>query len=126
MRNLFRRSPQLMKIVTRITTPKSCKLSALRMRRDKALYTASAEKAGLKMIAKFTPGQAAFRKRELSFEQWRVVKRLLTDLLTDAAGRDVVGSENSLREYLNENTHFQYEAGTFKSQLGNKVTCENN
>ena len=56
------------------------------MRRDKEVHTASAEKANLKIIAKFTPEQAASLKRELSFEQWRVVERLLTDV----AGRDIV------------------------------------
>ena len=33
-----------------------------------------------------------------------------------------MGSENSLRSYLNENTNHEYEAGSFTSQLGNKVT----
>ena len=88
------------------------------MRRDKETYSASAKKANLKIMAKFTSEQAASLKRELSFEQWRVVKRLLTDV----AGLDIVGSENSLRSYLNENTNHEYEAGSFTSQLGNKVT----
>ena len=61
---------------------------------------------------------AASLKRELSFEQWRVFKRLLTDV----AGRDIVGSENNLLSYLNENNNHEYEAGSFTSQLGNKVT----
>ena len=44
------------------------------MRRDKSLHTASAERANLKILAKFTAEQAASLKRELSFEQWRVIK----------------------------------------------------
>ena len=35
-----------------------------------------------------------------------------------------MGSENSLRSYLNENTNHEYEAGSFTSQLGNKVTFD--
>ena len=88
------------------------------MRRDKSLYTASAERANLKILAKFTAEQAASLKRELSFEQWRVIKRLLTD----GAGRDIVGSENNLRNFLKENNHHEYEAGSFTSKLSNKVT----
>ena len=88
------------------------------MHRDKEVYNASAEKANLKIIAKFTPEQAASLEQELSFEQWRVVKRLLIDV----AGRDIVGSKNNLRSYLNENNNHKDETGSFTSQLGNKVT----
>ena len=88
------------------------------MRRDKALYTAPTEKVNLKILATFTPKQAASLKRELSFEQWRVIKRLLIDV----AGRDVIGSENDLHNFLKENSRHDYEAGSFTSKLGNKVT----
>ena len=50
------------------------------MHRDKETYSASAEKANLKIMAKFTSEQAASLKRESSFEQWQVVERLLTDV----------------------------------------------
>ena len=88
------------------------------MKRYKTTYSESAEKAGLKILAKFTPEQSASLKRELSFEQWRSVKRLLTDV----AGRHIVGSENTLCNFLKETCQHEYETGTFLSEKGNKVT----
>ena len=42
--------------------------------------------------------------------------------MTGVAGRDIVGSENNLRNFLKENNHHEYETGSFTSKLGNKVT----
>ena len=81
------------------------------IRRGKSLYSRSAEQAGLKIFGTFSEAQAASLQRELSFQQWRAVKRLLTDV----SGRDVVGSERRLRQFLHDNCNFEYETGSFES-----------
>ena len=88
------------------------------IKRNKKLYSNSAEKAGLKIFGTFSESQAASLKRELSFQQWRAVKRLLVDV----SGRDVVGSEKKLRQFLQQNCNFEYETGSFESNQGKCVT----
>ena len=88
------------------------------IKRNKKLYSNSAEKAGLKIFGTFSESQAASLKRELSFQQWRAVKRLLVDV----SGRDVVGSEKKLRQFLQQNCNFEHETGSFESNQGKCVT----
>ena len=77
-----------------------------------------AEKAGFHLFKKFTLEKAASLKRELSFEQWRTVKRLLKDV----TGRDVIGSEQKLRNYIEDKCYYQFEAGSFVSSNSRTVT----
>ena len=57
-------------------------------------------------------------KKEMPFELWRTVKRVLHDF----AGGDVVGAEKNIRESLEEK-YFQYECGSFHtSENGQEKT----
>ena len=96
--------------------PKLCK--QLVLSRETKVYSRSAKQAGLKIFGTFSEAQAASLKRELSFQQWQGVKRLLTDV----SGRDVVGSERKLRQFLHYNCNFEYETGSFESAKCNSVT----
>ena len=72
----------------------------------------------MKIFGKFTVEQAATLKKELSYEQWRTIKRLLRDV----AARDVVGSEQNLKQFLKHDCYYEYEAGSFTNEAGNEVT----
>jgi len=78
--------------------------------RDKESYSECAKKAGLKIFGQFTLDQSTALRKEMPFELWRLVKRVLFDV----AGRDVMGSETKLREHLEE-SYFEYECGTFET-----------
>ena len=88
------------------------------IRRDKDNFPEYAKCAGLKIFGTFTVEQAASLKKELSFEQWCTVKRLLKDV----SGRDVVGSEQNLRRFLEKECYHEFEAGSFESETGKEVT----
>ena len=80
------------------------------IRRDKENLTKCAKEAGVKILAKFSPSQAAGLKKELSFETWRVVKRALSNV----TGTDILGTEKQLRNEMDK-SYFEYECGTFKT-----------
>ena len=78
------------------------------IRRDKDSYAKCASDAGIKILVKFTPSQAAGLKKEMSLESWRLVKWAVESV----TGVDVLGTEQNLREEKAK-SYFEFECGTF-------------
>ena len=78
------------------------------IRRDKDSYAKCASDAGIKILAKFTPSQAAGFKKEMSLESWRLVKRAIESV----TGVDILGTEQNLREEMAK-SYFEFECGKF-------------
>ena len=77
--------------------------------RNTGQFLAAAQKAGLKVLAKFTPEQAAGIKRMMPWTMWDAVKRALHSV----CGFDVLGSHSSVRNVCTEH-FFEYDFGSFE------------
>ena len=85
----------------------------------KQSYAKCAKDAGVKILAKFSPSQAAGLKKEMSLETWRLVKWALENV----TGADILGTEGDLRKEM-EKSNFQYECGTFKAVEKDWENCD--